>query len=107
MKNRALTVSLIVIAALHGVVGVSFGRQVQTTGAIGVTVSDPTGLPVPNALCSLFRSSDSKTVIATVTTDEQGIASFAAILPGSYSIRIERSGFETLLKKDVVLPEKG
>src|SRR5262249_9951048 len=41
--------------------------------------------------------------LRTVATNDEGRFSFATVQPGSYTLRIEHPGFQTLEKKDVVL----
>src|SRR5205085_2789644 len=69
-----------------------------------VTVEDAQQRAVPGATCLLFHGRDQATPIASVTTDEQGVATFPATLaPATYTLRVASNGFETLDRTDVVI----
>src|SRR5688500_12104917 len=87
-----VTILLTISAAVSG----------QTiTGSISGAVIDINGGVIPGATVTL--TGDKTAEHRSVTTDSDGRFSFAALQPGTYSLRIERQGFQTLEQKSVVL----
>ncbi|MGI9037026.1 MAG: carboxypeptidase-like regulatory domain-containing protein [Pyrinomonadaceae bacterium] len=82
----------------------AFAQQPQINSAgLRVTVVDSQQNAVVGALVSLVRAADNLKA-ATVSSDKQGVAVFAQNLsPGTYNLHIEQNGFETFVKRDVVL----
>ncbi len=66
-------------------------QESAVKGSIDVVVVDPTGATVPDAKATLTGPTGTK----TVTTGDQGIASFPLLIPGNYSVKVERQGFRT------------
>src|SRR6266849_4488721 len=71
------------------------------TGTISGIVTDTNGAAVPGAAVTLVG--DLKGDARTLTTNDAGRFSFAAVQPGAYTIKIEQKGFQTLEQKSVVL----
>ena len=92
MLSLALFVLLHVTATFSQVVGV------DVTG----NVTDPQGLALSGAKLMLRRLGDSVTQRATA--DDQGVFTFKAIPPGTYTLLAEASGFETASKEISVGP---
>src|SRR5437773_177059 len=71
------------------------------TGTISGTVVDPNGAVVAGANITLLneQTKDKRHQV----TNESGRFTFASSQPGIYSVKIEHEGFETLLRKNVVL----
>jgi hypothetical protein len=78
--------------------------RLSTTG-LRVTVTDVQQHSLSGATCSLLLPNESATVVATTTTDEQGIAAFTAIALGAYILQVESKGFEAFRKSDVVVKD--
>mgnify|MGYP003346103536 FL=1 len=79
---------LFLLAALAG--ALSFAQDIS--GTIAGNVIDPSGGAVPNAKVTVTNT-DKGQVIRTLTTDSGGNY-VAALLPvGTYSIKVEASGF--------------
>src|SRR5271165_4420495 len=72
----------------------------QTADLFG-RVSDPSGLPVPNARISL--RSETTGVNRSVMSNRQGLYSVAAIPSGSWDIVVEAAGFKSLRQRRVAL----
>src|SRR4051812_42368924 len=71
------------------------------TGTISGTVMDPSGGVVPNASVLLINEQTSTS--RGVNTNEEGGFTFAAIQPGSYTLRVEQQGFRTFERKNNVV----
>src|SRR5271165_919688 len=72
----------------------------QTAELSGI-VSDPSGLPVPNATVSLQNSQTG--AIRRVTSNQQGLYSAPALAPGPYDVSVEATGFASVHQNTVVL----
>src|SRR5258705_11824235 len=71
------------------------------TGSIAGTVTDSTGGVIPGAAVTI--SSDKSGLNRSATTNGEGRFNFAALQPGSYSIKVERPGFQVLEQTNVIL----
>jgi hypothetical protein len=71
------------------------------TGTISGTVLDTSGRAIAGATVTLIneQTNDTRTLVATETGD----FSFAAIQPGTYTIKVEHQGFNTLQRQGNVL----
>ena len=72
-----------------------------TTGTISGTISDSTGAVLPGAAVNL--KSVEKGISRTVTTDEGGRYRAAELALGSYEIRVEVAGFQTVTRSGITL----
>src|SRR5271168_1135731 len=75
--------------------------QAQITGTITGSVADSSGAVVPGATVTLTNQ-DSRDRRVTVSNGE-GYFSFASVVPGTYSVKVEFKGFKTFDQKDLVL----
>jgi hypothetical protein len=80
------------------------GQSLQTS-ALHVTVKDAQGHAVPGAVCSISATA-AKAPPVTATSNEEGIAAFANLAPGTYKLEVSREGFETLIRTEVVVGGK-
>jgi hypothetical protein len=76
----------------------------ETTGGLQGTVKDPTGAVVPRATVTVTTP----TLVGSKVTeaDAAGYYHFANLPPGSYSIKVQAAGFDTL-KRDGLVIEVG
>ncbi len=75
--------------------------QASYTAQVRGTVTDASGAVVPKANVSI---TDQGTNIAkTMVTDEGGTYIFTALRPSTYTIKVEATGFQTVVQNDVVL----
>ncbi|MGE3273651.1 MAG: carboxypeptidase regulatory-like domain-containing protein [Vicinamibacterales bacterium] len=95
-RTRVLVVALSALLAV-----VPAFAQVQT-GSILVRVSDEQGGGVPGATVTI-ASSALIAGSATGVTDTAGAYRFPSLPPGSYTIRAELSGFQTLVRESVTV----
>ena len=73
----------------------------QDTGVVSGTVMDNSGQVVPGATVSL---TDERTGAArTTSSGSRGDFAFRAVPPGSYTVRVELTGFRTLERRSNVL----
>src|SRR5690349_11668680 len=75
--------------------------QMTVTGSITGSVKDPSGEMVAGA--SVALTSEATGEVRTVSTNESGNFTFAAVPPDAYSLKVERAGFKTVRRTGVVL----
>lgn len=75
--------------------------QSTTTGAIGITVTDPKGAVVPGVTVVVRNSETNKE--DTATTDDEGRARITNLQPGTYTVTAEGSGFGKFTQQNVVV----
>src|SRR5215813_1853247 len=71
------------------------------TGSVSGTVVDTGGAVIPGATVSI--TADKTGESRNQTTSGEGRFSFAALQPGTYTLKVERQGFQTLERKSVIL----
>ncbi|PYV16062.1 MAG: hypothetical protein DMG07_08470 [Acidobacteria bacterium] len=73
-----------------------------STGQIDLAVVDSSGAVVAGATIQIVGS-QTRNVLRTLVSDEQGTATAALLPPGSYDIEVELAGFQKLLRKGIDL----
>ena len=76
-----------------------FGQDVQTKGMIGGTVTDPAGAAVPGARVVVTGQTGERTGL----TNESGIFRIENLEPGSYTVRVEQTGFKSAVVNNVTV----
>lgn len=84
---------------LAGFVNLASGQS--TFGSITGTVTDPSGAAIPNA--KTIARNEATAVERSVQSAADGVYSLTDLLPGTYTVSIEATGFSTLERKGVVL----
>ena len=87
MTQQSLAACLLAALLFSTIPAVS---QSSTTGAIRGRVTDETGAPVIGAKVTAASASQT----ASVTTDSSGSFSFISLAPDTYTIRVERGGYD-------------
>src|SRR5579872_5315319 len=67
--------------------------QSNTTGEIAGVISDPSGAVIPNA--KVTAKNDATAASQTVVTNSQGIFHLSFLPPGSYTLTVSATGFQT------------
>src|SRR5919201_1069380 len=89
------------LAALSLLASVPAAAQVQT-GSILVRATDPQGAVIPGATVTITSS----VLVAGSTsgvTDAAGVYRFPSLVPGTYNVKIELSGFQTIVREGIVV----
>jgi hypothetical protein len=86
MGWRSVWWTLIVLAAAASMASAA-------PAAVRGRVSDPDGLPLPGVLVTVTSASNRQAVVATATTDAQGVFTFQ-LAPGTYKLAADLSGFD-------------
>jgi Carboxypeptidase regulatory-like domain len=96
MRFRSFAMFVVVAMVLSVWRPVPAAAQSLTTGDITGTVTDPTGAVVPNATVMLKNTESG--AIQTRSTNPQGSYRFPLLSPGTYSISVSASGFQSIKK---------
>jgi Carboxypeptidase regulatory-like domain len=94
IKLPWLVAALLFTLALH--LSIQPATAQETTGGLQGTVKDPSGAVVPNA--DLVLTSPTLVGSKELTTDAKGYFRFANLPPGTYSLKVNATGFETLVR---------
>jgi hypothetical protein len=68
-----------------------FAQDISTKGAISGRVTDATGAVIPSAKVTISGETGTR----TITANEQGEFEIQNMIPGSYTIKAEQTGFKT------------
>ncbi len=75
--------------------------QGQTTGSLSGTVADPQKAVVSGATVKLL--SNIAAAERTAVTDSNGAFDFQALLPGTYTVSVEATGFKKYVAREVII----
>jgi outer membrane receptor for Fe3+-dicitrate len=73
----------------------------QTAGRITGTVTDKSGAPVPGAV--ITATSPALQGVQTATTDSKGEFRFLSVPPGTYTVKVDLSGFKSIERSGVAV----
>src|SRR5215813_6046112 len=91
--------SLLVACCLCLAAASVFGQDVQTKGTIGGTVTDATGAAVPGAKVTVTGQTGER----TGTTNEGGVFRIENLDPGTYTVRVEQTGFKAAVANNITV----
>lgn len=97
-RSAVLSLSLVLFGAT---LPRAFPQADVSTATLKGTVTDPTGAVVSGA--TVKAGSIEKGITREARTDAQGVYQIPFLQPGAYDVRVEASGFETQLLKNVQL----
>jgi hypothetical protein len=86
------------VALLYFLGGIVFA---QTFGSITGVVADPSGAIVPNAVVTVTNMGSNAE--RSTTTNTSGLYVFPDLVPGTYSVKVMTTGFQTAVKSNIVL----
>ncbi len=92
---------VLAIFLMASVFPTSASAQATYTAEVRGTVTDASGAVVPRA--TVTATNDGTKVSQKAATDEMGRYLFNALPPASYTIKVEASGFKSVLRSNVVL----
>ena len=98
MVSKRVVVFLGLLVLLLGLVTPVTLAQSSDSGTLAGTVSDGTGAVVPNALVTLTGASTGST--RTTTANDKGHFIFPYVSPGTYTLKITKEGFKTVIVSD-------
>src|SRR5580700_590677 len=80
---------------------VCVAANAQTTGTITGTVRDNTGAAIPGATVTITETN--KGTVVRFTTDATGSYQAPLLIPGTYSVGVQKEGFEKSIQSGVVV----
>jgi hypothetical protein len=84
------TITIVVLISLSAILA---AQTTISTGSIQGTVTDPSGAVVGGAKITITNKSTQEP--KNVTTNASGIYTSGGLIPGSYNVRVEATGFKT------------
>ena len=91
--------SLLVTCCLSLAAASVLGQDVQTKGTIGGTVTDATGAAVPGARVIVTGQTGER----NGTTSDSGVFRIENLEPGTYTVRVEQTGFKAAVANNVTV----
>ena len=88
---RMILSIFVLVGSLHLLLPEAASSQGETTSAIAGQVTDPTGAAIPAASVTITNQETGLKRIAK--TDDAGHFNFPQLKPGTYSVKVEASGF--------------
>jgi hypothetical protein len=96
-----IAVFLLLLAAFLGSADLALAQASSATGRVEGTVVDSVGAAVQSAAVSIRNLGTGEAL--NQQTDENGHFAFLYLTPGDYDVNVEKSGFGSLLMKNVVV----
>ncbi len=102
LRSAARVGSSLILLATFAVLlsSLALAQTTISTGSVVGTVTDPTGAVVSGAKVQITNKGTSEVI--TTTTSSSGSFTSGALTPGSYTVRIEATGFKTMQMPVVV-----
>src|SRR6201996_3303227 len=94
-------VRFVLLSACFAITATSFLPAQSTTGDITGTVTDTTGASVPKATVTLTNLGTKE--VRTAQSGESGDYTFTQLGPGSYSVQVKETGFQTFVIPSIAL----
>jgi Carboxypeptidase regulatory-like domain len=91
--------SLLIVTCLCLTASAVLAQDVQTKGSIGGTVTDATGAALPGAKVTVTGPTGQR----TETTNESGIFRVDNLTPGTYTVKVEQTGFKSAVANNVTV----
>jgi hypothetical protein len=96
MKGRAVKWLTLLGSAVFVLLALSAGTRVMAQQYFGIivgTITDPSGAAVPD--CTVTATNVNTRISRTAKTDVTGGYRFESLIPGPYTIKAEKTGFQT------------
>lgn len=89
------------LALLVGLTSQAFSHAQDVRAKLTVTVADPSGKAIPNAILQLRNMSNAE--VFPGTTNEEGLYPFLFLSPGTYELTATSPGFKTAKRENIIL----
>src|SRR3989442_10695903 len=100
-SKKGLRLAFIIVIIVIVLTGVLSTHAQQSTGTIDGTVTDEKGAVIPEAAVAITEKSSGRVI--NVTANKEGYFVARSLPPGSYSVRIEKTGFASEVRDDVIV----
>jgi hypothetical protein len=101
-QRRLVPAVWMLLFAMTALLGFGPSAEAQvTSGTIYGSVQDQTGAAISKA--TITATEPTRGITRSTTSSSSGSFSLPNLLPGTYSIQVEASGFETMQKSDIIL----
>jgi hypothetical protein len=97
LRRLAVNAALLTITLLLSLPA----AHAQLSGSLAGVVTDPSGSVVPNAKITLTNQASQER--REITSNNDGYFAFAAVLPGSYTVKVEAPSFKAWQQTDVIM----
>ena len=102
MSSSPLRLHSTIVVVVISLLAFAVNAKAQTiTGSISGAVTDSTGSVIPSASVTLASEKTGQT--RTAATNGEGRFNFAALQPGSYSLKVEQQGFQAFEQRNIIL----
>src|SRR5438105_3433954 len=101
LMSKAAVLILILILLIISLAGVGVLNAQSTNASITGYVTDPTKAVLPEAKVTVINTGTNARNAAT--TNKNGSYTVVNLSPGNYRVEVEKAGFRTVVKSDVVL----
>jgi hypothetical protein len=91
--------SLFLVTCLSLAATAVLAQDVQTKGSIGGSVTDATGAAIPGAKVTVTGQTGAR----TETANDTGIFKVDNLTPGTYTVKVEQSGFKSAVANNVTV----
>src|SRR6267154_6677039 len=91
MLIKRVILLVVALSCLFAMTPSALFSQAASTGTVAETVTDPTGAAVAGAAVSIIDPSTNDS--RKTTTNEAGRFIFANVLPGTYNVTVNKTGF--------------
>src|SRR5437764_4022303 len=103
-RTLSIHAGMVLLSVFAGLVAESLTAQ-TTTGTVAGTVVDPSGRLIPAAKVSITNESTGE--VRRAETTAAGDFSFPSLLPATYTVQVEMTGFQTYRSSGNVLTPNG
>ncbi|HVU45554.1 MAG TPA: carboxypeptidase-like regulatory domain-containing protein, partial [Terracidiphilus sp.] len=100
-RRGGIAAVLVALVALLCWTSLPAAGQTAGEGSIQGTVTDPTGAVVPGATVTVTNTATN--ITTTRTSSSAGFFNISPLLPGTYTVKVEAPGFQTLVQHNVVV----
>ena len=98
------------IVVLSFLMSAALPVMAQGVGAIGGTVSDPSGAVLPGVTVTLSNPRGTIGGNQETVTDARGTFQFIRLVPGTYTVKADLAGFRSAVQENIVVtptPRRG
>ena len=92
---------ILAASVVFSILSINLSLQCQVTGTVSGYVKDPSGAVIVDAKVTAAQAERGTSTVAQ--TNPEGFYAFPALQPGSYTLTVEKEGFERYVRSGLVL----